>query len=380
MIFAGGLSAQVNRPDAASGYTDPLTTQGDIVVRGAAATTRLAIGTNGQVLKSNGTSPAWAADIGFADPMTTRGDMIYRNAANTTARLPVGADGQVITTDGTDIFWGSAGDTSYYNFAAGLLSTKAGIDYVETAELHDRGINWTARSAAKANAWWSVTYGNGLFVAVSYAGTNRVMTSPDGITWTARSAAEANQWRSVTYGNGLFVAVSDNGTNRVMTSPNGITWTARSAAEVNQWYSVTYGNGLFVAVSYGGTNRVMTSPDGITWTARSAEESGWASVTYGNGLFVAVSDNGTNRVMTSGKQEININPHNNIYKGGMKISGNVGIGTTSPSAKLDVDGDIEIAGDTSVTAVKGKIVFQAADSSFYGCRSTTAAKKWYKLH
>ena len=36
------------------------------------------------------------------------------------------------------------------------------------------------------------------------------MTSPDGITWTARSAAEANNWNSVTYGNGLFVAVSSN--------------------------------------------------------------------------------------------------------------------------------------------------------------------------
>ena len=34
------------------------------------------------------------------------------------------------------------------------------------------------------------------------------MTSPDGITWTDRTAAEANQWFSVTYGNGLFVAVS----------------------------------------------------------------------------------------------------------------------------------------------------------------------------
>lgn len=81
-----------------------------------------------------------------------------------------------------------------------------------------------------------------------------------GETWTARMAAEANPWQSVTYGNGLFVAVAYNGTNRVMTSPDGVTWTARSAAEQNQWYSVTYGNGVFVAVADSGTNRVMTSP------------------------------------------------------------------------------------------------------------------------
>ncbi|MEZ4939657.1 MAG: HYR domain-containing protein [Saprospiraceae bacterium] len=162
------------------------------------------------------------------------------------------------------------------------------------------GISWTARNAAEASLWRSVTYGNGLFVAVAENGTNRVMTSPDGISWTARSAAEANQWTSVTYGNGLFVAVSQNGANRVMTSPDGITWTARSAAEANSWQSVTYGNGLFVAVAGSGTNRVMTSPDGITWTARSAAQANlWRSVTYGNGLFVAVAASGTNRVMTS---------------------------------------------------------------------------------
>ncbi len=159
---------------------------------------------------------------------------------------------------------------------------------------------WTARMAAEENQWHSVTYGNGLFVAVSDDGTNRVMTSPDGITWTPRSAAEQNGWRSVTYGNGLFVAVAESGTNRVMTSPDGITWTARMAAEQNLWLSVTYGNGLFVAVAFDGTNRVMTSPDGITWTARmAAEQNSWVSATYGNGLFVAVAASGTNRIMTS---------------------------------------------------------------------------------
>ena len=45
------------------------------------------------------------------------------------------------------------------------------------------------------------------------------MTSPDGITWTSRTSAADNDWRSVTYGNGLFVAVSTTGSgNRVMTS------------------------------------------------------------------------------------------------------------------------------------------------------------------
>ena len=100
------------------------------------------------------------------------------------------------------------------------------------------------------------------------------MTSPEGIAWTARAAAEANVWRAVTYGNGLFVAVAFDGTNRVMTSPDGITWTARVAAENNNWYGVTYGNGLFVAVAYNGTNRVMTSgalfqPTATTYCAAS---------------------------------------------------------------------------------------------------------------
>jgi len=163
-------------------------------------------------------------------------------------------------------------------------------------------MTWTARNAAEANGWKSVTYGNGLFVAVAYNGTNRVMTSPDGINWTAR-AAPLNTWTSVTYGNGMFVAVASGGTNRVMTSPDGIVWTERSSAlETNMWTSVTYGNGLFVAVAFGAasefTNKVMTSPDGIVWTERTLPVSTLLySVTYGNGLFVAVGNNG--KIITS---------------------------------------------------------------------------------
>ena len=154
------------------------------------------------------------------------------------------------------------------------------------------------------NNWNSVTYGNGLFVAVSSNGTgDRVMTSPDGITWNSRTSASDNNWSSVVYGNGLFAAVSNSGTgNRVMTSSDGTTWISRTSASDNNWSSVTYGNELFVAVSNSGTgNRIMTSPNGTVWSSRtSPADNDWNSIAYGNGLYVAVSSTGTgNRVMTS---------------------------------------------------------------------------------
>jgi hypothetical protein len=89
---------------------------------------------------------------------------------------------------------------------------------------------------------------------------NPLGVSKKSYIWTIRTSAANNDWRSVTYGNGLFVAVAYTGTgNRVMTSSDGINWTIRTSAADNYWYSVTYGNGLFVAVASTGTgNRVMT--------------------------------------------------------------------------------------------------------------------------
>jgi hypothetical protein len=214
---------------------------------------------------------------------------------------------------------------------------------------------------------------SGLFVAVASngigSGTNNVMTSPDGVTWTQRTGANGNAWNSVTYGNGLFVATatSGSGADYVMTSPDGINWTPRSAPS-GSWRGVTFGSwsakvsqksinanvatlttisnhnfspnqrvtitgvdatfdgtyvilgvptlttftyakieadlpvtsvspagtastGLFVGVSVGGG--VMTSPDGTAWTSRTpATANQWGAVVYGEGLFVAVSRSG----------------------------------------------------------------------------------------
>ena len=149
-----------------------------------------------------------------------------------------------------------------------------------------KGIIWTQRTLPTSSDWQSITYGNGLFVAVAYSGI--AATSPDGITWTQRTLPTSTGWQSVTYGNGLFVAVATS-SSIAATSPDGITWTQRTLPVSANWRSVTYGNGLFVALAYG-SSIAATSLDGITWTQRTLPVStNWISVTYGNGLFVAVA-------------------------------------------------------------------------------------------
>ena len=68
-------------------------------------------------------------------------------------------------------------------------------------------------------------------VVVAYKGSLYIaMTSTDcGVTWTglrlSAAAKEINDWLYVAYGGGVFVAVAYVGTNRVMTSfDNGVTW------------------------------------------------------------------------------------------------------------------------------------------------------------
>ena len=69
----------------------------------------LGIGTNGYVLTVVAGAPAWAANpAGFADPLTTRGDLIVRGGSGTT-RLALGATGAVLTSNGIDATWAAAG-------------------------------------------------------------------------------------------------------------------------------------------------------------------------------------------------------------------------------------------------------------------------------
>jgi hypothetical protein len=161
------------------------------------------------------------------------------------------------------------------------------------------GSVWTARTLPSSAEWSSVTFGNGIFVAVAQGPSSIAATSPDGITWTSRTLPSSSFWSSVIYGNGIFIAVALS-TTAAATSLDGITWTARTLPSLASWNSVVYGNGVFVAVAGGPSNVAATSPDGITWTARTLPSSSfWDSVIYINSSFVVVAGGPSNKAATS---------------------------------------------------------------------------------
>ena len=245
---------------------------------------------------------------------------------------------------------------------------------------------WGAQTAASANRWQAVTYGNGLFVAVSDNGTERVMTSPDGITWTGRTAVTPDQeWKSITFGNGTFVAVGYRG---VMTSPDGITWTAQTAP-AKKWGEVRWLNNQFVALSWeeqSDNKPIMTSPDGVTWTERTLVTNGsvnWtlsngAGVAYGNNTYVALAESSmwsrlatssdgitwtarntsTVPVLTSTWRDVTFGNGRFVAVGIMKVAT-----STDGENWTEVTGDVAQDSYTSVIYADGKFVAVTGSST-----------------
>ncbi len=243
-------------------------------------------------------------------------------------------------TSSTSLIQSNTSGSTAVTLSAGNNVTISESGSTITLAVNDTvGVNWTARSAAEANEWMDVCYGNGTFVAVAQTGTNRIMYSKDGINWTAVASPEANSWQSVTYGNGLFVAVASDGTNEGMVSPDGVTWTAIPMDD-NVYNGIHYDNGVFIASCVGtipskqysfdginwfdGANNYASAKkalafgngrwihsrttgfrystdNGLTWPNDVSVAGGWEGIAYGGGFFAAVASGGVsgNRIQTS---------------------------------------------------------------------------------
>ncbi len=221
---------------------------------------------------------------------TVTGAGLYEEGAQATVTATA-ADGYKFTkwtVDGQEV---GTGDS--YTF-----TVTGDVEIVAVFEAKPKTLGpWTAATLPLSDDWYSVTYGNGKFVAVAFI-SNKAAYSADGVTWTASTLPSSLRWQSVTYGNGKFVAVANN-SNKAAYSADGVTWTAATLPASDNWYSVTYGNGKYVAVALN-SNKVAYSTDGVKWTAATLPSSAyWQSVTYGNGKFVAVATSNSNKAAYS---------------------------------------------------------------------------------
>lgn len=211
-----------------------------------------------------------------------------------TNRIMKSADGETWSAEAAPVangWWGIATDgAGVWISAASSIATDSTKPFMRSA---DNGDTWSAITATVTQGHPEIAFGNGVFVAVSVAGTNRVARSTDlGLTWTTVASAEQNSWKGIAYLNEVFIAVSDDGTNRIMRSTdNGATWTAIAAPAQFGWSTIAAGNGAFVAGANDGEYLMVSFDLGLTWelVGRPPTEDILLGLGYGAGVFIGTT-------------------------------------------------------------------------------------------
>jgi len=101
-----------------------------------------------------------------------------------------------------------------------------------TGALSSDGLTWSPiKLPTGITAWINIAYGNNywLVLGTTSAGNSIVAYSnSNGLGWRTSSLPSSSTWIKITYGNGVFVAVSSDNTRTVYSNDHGKTWTASS--------------------------------------------------------------------------------------------------------------------------------------------------------
>ena len=186
--------------------------------------------------------------------LTTKGDLIAATGASTPARLAVGTDGQLLKADST----AATGVAWTTPVAAGLTFNGYKAPTNATSNGFGAQINFT-----KVNGYYIIVTNQGF---IFYSSDMKSWTR-----WASTETEATVGLLGVAYGNGTYVFVGGSG-YLLSASTIGGTLTKRTSTFVDETINaICYTAGsinLFTIV--GGNGCVASSPDGITWTARTS--------------------------------------------------------------------------------------------------------------
>jgi hypothetical protein len=261
-----------------------------------------------EILKWNGTTWACASDAtgsSFTSPLTTKGDLIGFNGT-AAIRLPAGTNGYVLQADSSTasgLKWAAAStpaDASY--------STKGLVQF-----LTDASTSGVTISGGVAN----VNAGTGANQIVKLDASSKLPAVDGSALTNLNTASMTSGTLSISRGG---TAASSFAANAVIVS-NG-TGTALQALNCGSGQAIVFDASGFAGCGVGSSSSFFN----------------------GGNSFGANATLGTNDAWSLQFKT------NNTVQMAIDVSGNVGIGTTSPSASLDVNGTATVGASTESTS------------------------------
>jgi LPXTG-motif cell wall-anchored protein len=323
------------------------------------------------------------------------GRRITALAVGVTALVVTGSFQLHAATSASEFEWqlqtGTPPDSYWYAITYGEeLFVVVGADYddpdgAEIVTSRD-GVTWSpAAQLDGIHEFWSVSYGNGRFVATGLEYSNNwqtqtaiIATSQDGINWTKTSVPGAKKLQ-IAFGEGVFVAISDgqdtDSENQILTSTDGADWIRRADITGSQnWSKITYGGGKFVAVST--SYQVITSDDGTLWSLEATgptfdatpqqNDNRAMSLVYGNGKFVLLS---------SGVNDANPN----IGWGITHVSSDAKTWTSSEISEMS-QGWLTLSYDgTNFVGIYGNLLLVSENGDLWTDSEITLGSRWMGL-
>ena len=210
--------------------------------------------------------------------------------------------------------------------------------------------------------------------ASNYAIINRAVFGGKAITFFVDTANAQNIYGVKTFKNNASFAGTLGVTGNVAVNTNKFNVTASSG---NTTIAGTLGVTGNVAVN---TNKfTVTATSGNTAIAGTLNVTGTTTL----GSVVAINPGVPSQSLTvAGTSRIkSLHVYNNLDTDSTFTVHNP-TGNMWAKGNVNVSGAIKLGGnvtDTTLTAVKGYMVFKSSDSTLYVCRSATAAKKWYSV-